>query len=193
LNVRAATIILAVLLVLGSRSASAHEAQDEEPAEEWQVDDGTVIEVALGGTQLVAPASLESDLTEVVATQTSMFLVEWYMHYRWHLAAWFNLPTAPRISFVDGEPVQEFVPPALALGVIWVPLTIPFSKKRHRFELHAGLFTGAVLRIPGGNFFALAAVRAYVLHESDFGVYVGAAAAPRLDTAALLYGIGYRF
>lgn len=179
-----------LLGLLYASSAVAHEVKEAE--EPWQVDDGTVVEVALGGTQLFAPRALGTDIERVVPTQTSMLMVEWFLHYRWHPALWFNLPTAPRLSFEDGELVQRYVPPALAAGVIWVPVTIPFAKKRHRFELQAGLFGGATLSLDG-NFFAIGALRAYVLHESEFGVYVGAAAAPRLDTAALLYGIGYRF
>lgn len=182
--------LLPLLFVFCFSAQAASPPSDEEP---WSVDDGTTIEVALGGTQLFAPSTLGSDVENVVPTQTAMLLVEWYMHYRWHLALWFNLPTAPRISFVEGELIQSYVPPALALGVIWVPLTVPFSQKRHRIELHAGLFGGVVVSINNGNFFAIGAIRAYLLHESDFGVYIGAAAAPRLDTAALLYGIGYRF
>ena len=189
--------LLPTILFLLVASTAAAQEPPEKPSESqeeeaWTVDDGTVIEIALGGTQLFAPESLGSDIDRVVATQTSMLLFEWFMHYRWHLAVWFNLPTAPRISFENDELVERYIPPALATGLIWVPLSIPFAKKRHRFELQAGLFAGAVLSLDG-NFFAIGAIRAYLLHESDFGLYIGAAAAPRLDTAALLYGIGYRF
>lgn len=187
-------LFILLLTLLGLvQPLTAHElpegGDEEKP---WQVDDGTTIEVALGATTLFAPDSLGSDIVNVVPTQTAMFMLEYYFHYRWHAALWFNLPTAPSLTFVDGELLQRYVPPALALGLIWIPVTIPFSHKRHRIEIHTGLFAGATLS-SSGNFFAIGALRAYVLHESGFGVYVGVAAAPRLDTAALVYGIGYRF
>ncbi len=184
--------LLALVGVPAYVAAHTAEEEDAERQRNWTVDDGTTIEIALGATQLFAPDSLGSDVVNVVPTQTTMLMVEWYMHYRWHLALWFNLPTAPSLTFENGELVQGYVPPALALGVIWVPLTVPFSQKRHRIELHGGIFAGATLSLTG-NFFAIGALRLYVLHESGFGVYAGVAAAPRLDTAAMVYGIGYRF
>ena len=158
----------------------------------WNVDDGTLFEVSVGDTQMFAPNELSDELRQIVPTESVLLLFEYYLHYRWHLSAVFNWPTDTAVSIVDGQLVEEYIAPFFAVGVVWTPLTIPFAQKRHRFELQGGVFGGLALRkqfTPN----ALFALRAYVLHESDFGVYVGAASSFIIDTAGLIYGVGYRF
>lgn len=172
--------------------SSVDQSTTDESETEPGFDDGSVFEVGLGNSQVFFPDQLSEELRQVVPTDSVLLMVEYYLHYRWHLSALFNWPTGTAVSIVDGELVENYVAPLLALGVIWTPLSVPFSEARHRFEVHLGVFGGVALRkqfTPN----ALFAIRAYALHESEFGVYVGAASSFIIDTAALIYGIGYRF
>lgn len=162
------------------------------PGEDWTVDDGSIFEVSLGSSQVFRPAGLSDELAQVVPTESVMLLFEWFAHYRWHASALFNWPTSPAVTLVDGEIEYSYVAPFLGVGVVWIPMTIPFAENRHRFELHVGSFGGLALRrefTPN----ALFALRAYLLHESEFGLYGGVASSFIIDTAALIYGLGYRF
>lgn len=183
--------ILGCIAAVSCWTASAF-AQTSDVGREWVVDEGTLFEVSIGDTQVFAPDELSDELRQVVPTEAVLLLFEYFLHYRWHLSAVFNWPTDTAVSIVDGQLVETYVAPFLAMGVIWTPLVVPFAEKRHRFELQGAVMGGLALRkrfTPN----ALFALRAYVLHESDFGVYVGLASSFIIDTAGLIYGVGYRF
>ncbi len=156
-----------------------------DPPRLWEFSFGTS---QLFSGQLVEDLSIDQEL---LPTTSALFIGERLIARRWSLVGLFNLPLTPTRRVVDGELRSEFAAPSLAFGATWTPLMWGFMDKS-RFEIQLALVGGGVLK-PGGDIFPLTAVRLRLLQDEGFALYLGAAFAFRVDTLALIYGVGHRF
>ncbi len=152
----------------------------------------TNVEVSFGTSQLF---DSEQELTpgaDILPTTSALFIGEYALSMRWNVVGFFNLPlSSNRTITEDGRLKERFAAPALAVGALWTPLIWDF-RPTSRLELQTALLGGWVTQ-RNGRFFPLGAVRLHMVQDEGFALYVGTAVAFRIDTAALIYGVGHRF
>ena len=148
-------------------------------------------EFSFGTSQLFNAPNTELELKNALPTTSALFIAERFMSQHFGLVGLFNLPLTAERQIVDGELIARFAAPSVALGGTWTPLAWDF-RETSRFEIQFALMGGAVLA-PRGRFFPLMAARLHLLQDEGFALYAGTAFAVRVDTLALIYGIGHRF
>ncbi|MDF1562781.1 MAG: hypothetical protein P1V51_07045 [Deltaproteobacteria bacterium] len=171
----------------GQGSGDATEASVGEGDAPWM----PLFELSLADTQFFAGGAVPDELEQIVPTSAALFLGELFLTYRWRLLTFFHLPLTPERSIVEGELVTTYSPPAIAAGLSYAPWWKDFREKR-RLELQVALVGGVFLR-KEPRYFPMTAVRLYLLHAEDMGIYLGMAYAFAPGTFGLIYGFGYRF
>lgn len=150
-----------------------------------------LFELSLADTQFFAANTLSPNLEQIVPTSAALFLAEFFLSYRWRILTFFHLPLGLERSIVDGELKTSYSPPGIAAGLALTPWWKDFRKHK-RLEVQVALVGGVFLK-RDPSFFPMAAVRLYLLHAEDMGLYLGFAYAFAPGTAGLIYGFGYRF
>lgn len=189
-RMRALVFIVAVLgmtpaFATDEASAEAEEAPAAEPRRVPR------FEISLGDSTLFKPAAAFEDVGSVIPTSSFLFMGEYFFTYAWRAIAVVNLPISTEQVLVNGDLVLTKASPTFALGVNFSPWGVDFAEVR-RFEIHIAAMGGMQINA-NPDFFPLLAARLYLLHGEDIGLYVGSAFAFRLDTLALIWGLGYRF
>jgi len=191
MTVKTIALSLAASCLFTCAVAHSHDPSEQEDpkrgdaaASEW--------ELSFGTSQLFSSGFLEDDQQgETLPTTSALFISEYFFSKRWGFVALFNLPLTPERTLRNGEVISRFAAPTLAAGLEWTPLSWDV-REASRLEVQFALMGGAVLA-PSGRFFPLSALRLHLLQNEGFALYVGTAFAFRLDTLALIYGIGHRF
>lgn len=174
-------ILVAVSVLLLCASAAAHEPEAEEHT----------FELSFGQSQLFDIPPLEVTRKDAIPTSSAVFIYEHFLPWDLHTVGLFNLPLSTAKVLTEDGVRERFSPPSLALGLAWSGLGVDI-KELVRVEAQFGLLGGVVLS-RDGRFFPLGSIRVAIRRKDGFGLYVGAAGAFRVDTFALVYGVGHRF
>ena len=149
-------------------------------------------ELSFGGSQLFDIEPLEVGSKEAIPTTSAVFIYEYFLPWDLHAVTVFNLPLSTFKEIrTDGSIRERHASPSMAAGLAWSGLGFAL-KEDVRVELQMGLLGGVVLA-SDGRYFPLGTVRASIRRRDGFGLYVGVAGAFRVDTTALVYGVGHRF
>ena len=149
-------------------------------------------ELSFGGSQLFDVEPLEVGSKEAIPTTSAVFIYEYFLPWELHAVTVFNLPLSTFKELrSDGSIRERHASPSLAAGLAWSGLGFAL-KEDVRVELQLGLLAGVVLA-DNGRYFPLGTVRTSIRRRDGFGLYVGVAGAFRVDTTALVYGVGHRF
>jgi hypothetical protein len=178
-----AACVLAALLALPAAAAAAE--PDKQREEEH------TFELSFGQSQLFDIPPLEVASRDAIPTTSAVFIYEHFLPWELHIVSLFNLPLSTTKVLTDTGVVERFAPPSLAFGLAWSGPGFAV-KEFVRVEVQLGLLGGAVLSRTG-RFFPLGSVRVAIRRTDGFGLYIGAAGAFRVDTVALVYGVGHRF
>lgn len=170
--------MLATLAV--ATSAAAHEPDADH-----------TFELSFGQSQLFDIPPLEVTRRDAIPTTSAVFIYEYFVPWNLHVVSLFNLPLSTSKVLTDSGVEERFAPPSIALGLAWSGLGFDI-KEYVRIEAQFGLLCGVVISREG-RFFPLGSARVAIRRTDGFGLYVGAAGAFRVDTVALVYGVGHRF
>ncbi len=163
--------------------ADAHEPDAKAPEHTF--------ELSFGQSQLFDIPPLEVARRDAIPTSSAVFIYEHFLPREFHVVSLFNLPLSTTKVLTDDGVVERFASPSIALGVAWSGLGFEV-KEFVRVEMQFGLLGGAVVS-RNGRFFPLGSARVAIRRTDGFGLYIGAAGAFRVDTVALVYGVGHRF
>jgi len=185
---------LVVLMVLIGAATPSLEAlgHEEDKLESAQA---PLFELSLGTAQsFVQPDRALDEETLLMPTTSAMFLGEVFLWPNLRLALLFNLPLSGDRIYVGDNIDQTPTYPSLGMGLSWTPYAFTF-RERSLFELQLAAVGGVTLDFDNPRVFPLLASRIHLMQNSDMGVgvYIGSAFAFRVDTLALIYGVGYRF
>lgn len=156
-----------------------------------------VLEITFGSSQLFAHQSITARsgaVKEYVIPVTSALLMVERLLRPWlSVLSMFNLPLVTQKIIVNGEIREDYVAPSLALGARVSPLRIDIFRAT-RLELQVAALAAVSMGSPDGDkIFPLVAGRLHMANRDGFALYFGAAYAFKVDTIAVLYGIGHRF
>ncbi len=150
-----------------------------------------LLEISFGTAQIFATPELDLATKELLPTTSALFIGEWFFWRSVGLVTLLNLPLSTAKSIRNNQVIESFSPPTLAVGLSWAPVSWAF-RETSRFEMQLALLGGALLA-SDGRLFPLAAFRLRLLQNEGFALYLGAAFAFRVESSALIYGVGHRF
>jgi hypothetical protein len=152
------------------------------------------VEVSFGQAQLyISEYSGGRSEEPLVPVSSALFLGEFLVSERFSAVALVNLPTTSHRTLVDGDVVEDYAAPAVALGVRASPLK-QLVIRGAELELQVALLVGRTINSQEGDrFFPLLTTRVHFATPDGFTLYLGGATAFVKDTTALIYGVGHRF
>ena len=168
------------VLMSCAANAFAHDPQDHD------------FEISFGQSQLFDIQPFEVGSRDSIPTTSAFFSYEHFLPWDLHAVALFNLPLSTYKAIADdGSVTERFASSSIAMGLAWSGLGVEI-KEDVRVEGQFALLAGRVLTADG-RYFPLGSVRAAIRRVDGFGLYIGVAGAFRVDTTALIYGVGHRF